>query len=331
MQLDLANTSASAANMDCYAFREANELDFLNIAAFFKKYDFGLKEEQWLRWKYLENPAGRGRIFIMEDSQKEIKGAVGFIPRTIFSADSGSLRVMESLDLFIAPEIRGKKLFPKMQRFAMNLIEGPSIAFPAARSRKVMVDFGWRVFAPLESWYFPIALGGSPTKSVIRYLSLLLKILCTIYASFWLTRNSHTVKMRPVVKFEHDFTKTRNKNQLGMARPPSILNWRFINNPIQKYLAFEFYENDNILGYCVLKMQVNSVKIIDFFASRCRRSCLRKLVDYCRVMGISKLIFWGVGLRLWRFGFIRLFSVTSLVQYNLPKKPWVLTLGDSDW
>ena len=57
-----------------YTFREADISDFPQIAAFFRNFNYPLQKEQWLRWKYLENPVGRGHLFLIEDSNRNIKG-----------------------------------------------------------------------------------------------------------------------------------------------------------------------------------------------------------------------------------------------------------------
>jgi hypothetical protein len=85
---------------DAYTIREANESDFAKIAAFFSKYNYRLDSEQSLRWKYSQNPVEQGRIFLMEDSQKQIKGTLGYIPHILFRAEARPIPVMASVDLF---------------------------------------------------------------------------------------------------------------------------------------------------------------------------------------------------------------------------------------
>ena len=312
-----------------YAFREADRSDFPKITFFFNNLNYGLKEEKWLEWKYLKNPFGQGRIFLMEDSNNHIKGTLGYIPRVIINRETGPLRVMESVDLFFAPEARGKRLFPKIQRFAMNLINTPLIAFPNKRSERITLQLGWQTLAPLESWYLPIEWVRHPPKHTSKYLHSLIGLLGRIYAAFCLIGDSKNSKIKPVNKFRHEFNKKSNRTWFRHSL--NYLNWRFIDNPTREYTAFEFYENEDLTGYCVLGVQGSSAMIYDFFAPRNTRACMQKLLKHCQETRIRSLHFRGVGLHLWRFGFIRLFTTINLVSFNLPKKSWILTLSDSDW
>ena len=85
---------------DAYTIRGANEIDFAKIAAFFGKYNYSLDSEQPLRWKYSQKPVGHRRIFLMEDSQKQIKGTLGYIPHILFRVEAHPIPVMASVDLF---------------------------------------------------------------------------------------------------------------------------------------------------------------------------------------------------------------------------------------
>jgi hypothetical protein len=315
--------------VDRYTFREAYESDFPSIAAFFREHKYELDTEERLRWKYLKNPAGRGRIFLMEDSQKEVKGTLGYIPQMLLDPKTSPILVMEAVDLLFAPEARGKQMFPRIQRFAMNIIEGPLIAFPNRRSEKITIKLGWQSSAPIQRWYLPIGLDWPSVKGLISFVFKIVKILCKIYTSLWLIGSVDKIKLISIEKFEHDFNKMRK--QLWVGRSAQFLNWRFIDNPIRQYVPFEFHMNDDVVGYCVLSEERSAAVIYDFFASQHVRCCLGNIVRYCRSKGLNHLIFRGIGFRLWSFGFVKWFSKTNLISYNLPRKSWMLTLCDSDW
>ena len=314
---------------DEYTFREADISDFPQIAAFFRNFNYPLQKEQWLRWKYFENPVGRGHIFLIEDSNSNIKGTLGCIPRMIINKKTGPLYVTESADMFFAPEVRGKHLFPKIKKIEMDVVDTPKIAFPNKRSEKITLQFGWQILAPLETWYFPIAWAGTSLNKTNQFLSAIVKFLAKIYASFLLIGDFKNLTIKPIDKFRHDFNKMGNHKCIKCSA--DYLNWRFINNPTRDYIPLEFYENEDVIGYCVLSLEGSTAMIYDFFTSHHKRSCLRKLIEYCREKNVSSLIFRGVGLKLWRLGFIKLLSNIDIISYNVPHKHWLLTLSDSDW
>ena len=65
-----------------YIYREADEADFHAIAEFLERHDYAPKGQHWsrqdyvdwLKWKFLDNPYGPARTFIVEDSHNAIVG-----------------------------------------------------------------------------------------------------------------------------------------------------------------------------------------------------------------------------------------------------------------
>jgi len=48
---------------ELFTFREAMDNDFERIAEFFQGHNYGLRKVEWLEWKYLKNPMGKGGYF----------------------------------------------------------------------------------------------------------------------------------------------------------------------------------------------------------------------------------------------------------------------------
>lgn len=314
---------------DKYTFREAKESDFLRIASFFSKHGYGYKNQRWLRWKYLENPRGRGRIFLMENSEKAIKGTLGYIPHIILCAGGTSVPVFEAVDLFFAPDARSKRMFPIIQRNAMKLIQSPLVAFPNKRAQKITVELGWKKSGTLQKWYFPIGVNKDFAKGLMKLFFTIIDGLARIYSYFWLRGWDNKIELVPADQFERDFDTIHNDFWIG--RTADFLNWRFLNNPLQRYAPFEFHMNGNVIGFCILCEEADAAEIYDFFVLGNERACIQRLVDYLRLRGFNRLVFRGVGLKLWKFGFFRLFPKLNLLSHNLTHKPHRITLADSDW
>jgi hypothetical protein len=279
--------------------------------------------------KYFNNPHGLGRIFLIEDSKGDIKGTLGYIPIVISDKENVQTHVMQAADLFIAPDARGKQLFPKLQKFAMNRIDYPLIAFPNRRSEIITIKLGWKKTGKIDKWLFPIQLDSVTRNAAIRILVHITNLVLNLYTLLFLRGSSNKVKLTPVKKFKNHFRTTKSK--LWNSHSTEFLNWRFDDNFMGKYIKFEFHHKQNVIGYCVVKKEKTAGAIYDFYVSSYQRACLRAIIENFRKEGMNRIIFRGVGLKLWRFGFTKWFCQNNFISYNLDSKPKLLTLALSDW
>jgi len=134
--------------------------------------------------------------------------------------------------------------------------------------------------------------------------------------------------MKPISKFDKAFDI--DDSFIHGVRSAEYLNWRFINNPTANYSAYEFFEGDESLGYCVYKVEGRLALVYDFVTSRNWRSCFRVFVEKLRQEPIAAVWFPSIGLRLWRFGFVRLRSNNYVNGYRPLAGPWYLTYCDRD-
>jgi hypothetical protein len=313
---------------DC-SIREAGEGDWPRIAEFFGRHDHLGVNEAFLRRKYLENPAGRGRIFLLEDRKEEIEGTVGYLPHVIYSRGKSPATVMESVDLLLAPEVRGKKMFPELQGRAMKWVGGALIAFPNKRSEDVTVRLGWERFAPIEDWVIPVGPAVAPRAGRGRYPQALGRGFLKAYRSLFCVGKKRRIELKSVTKFEHPFDRLFHPSRVG--RTSAYLNWRFVGNPVRPFELFEFHLEKRPVGYCVVSREEDAAVLYDYFSADGERECIQALSTYFSGTDRQWLVFRGVNLRLGRLGFFRLRAGRNLISYNLPHEPWVLTLGDSDW
>jgi hypothetical protein len=100
------------------------------------------------------------------------------------------------------------------------------------------------------------------------------------------------------------------------------------------YSAFEFFEGDECIGFCVYSLaRSDKVEIYDFVVNRRRRSCLRLLIERCRSQGITYIRYRGIGLHLGKYGFTRRTDPAAdcNASNDIAAGPWLLTLGDRDY
>jgi len=316
-------------NVDDYTFREADENDFRSISEFLTDLDFGPKKPDWLRWKYLANPHGRAQFFVIESPHKRIKGLLGFEPRLCRGESAEPFTMMQAVDGIASPELRGKHVYTKLLKTAMEAIDAPLLGFPSKSAERTHLRTGWKVLAPEQRWYFPAAMGRLVAQTPLGFLVPLINLLSRGYAAVWLGQQRDGLEMKPVERFERGFPV--ESGCLCGIRTAEFLNWRYIDNPMKQYYAHEFTDKGETIGYCVYASDKLSVEIFDFMVSRHERACYQKLVKHFYETGFSHILFRGLGLRLGRFGFVRRLSRVNYIAHNFPKGRRRITLGDSDW
>lgn len=312
-----------------YAVREAGEADFPAITDFLQQHDFGPRKPEWMRWKYLENPYGCARIFISEDSRQVVHALLGFEPRLYRLQDAEPVTIMQAVDGIVAPEMRGKGLYPRLLKTAMMALDAPMLGFPNKRGEISHLRSGWSILAPELRYYFPVEIGVRFSQTSIGFLAPLLNLLSKGYASIWLGRKKTDLHMEAAEKFEKDFFP--ESTCLRGLRTAEFLNWRFIDNPMTKCYVHRYFEEGESIGYSAYSLDGSSAEVLDFFTIGRARSCLRLFVDHCREKELTHILFRGIGIKFGKFGFVRRPSGTNYIGHRFPRGPYMITLGDSDW
>ncbi len=304
--------------------------DIDKIINFSQKIGYALGNEDYIHWKYIKNPAGKPRIFVVQDVYNDIKGIQSYIPRYFIFPNNNKLLAMQAVDAFILPEERKKSLYKKLLTYSTNTIDQAIYGFPNHNAERVELACGWKVISKIFAWYFPISLGGCFFKKSHSYMRELMNFTSRCYADITLSHGS--ILMREITRFNEYINKLNSDiNKIQGDRSADYLNWRFLENPI-KYKCYEFYSTDDVIGYCVLKINNSVAKLYDFIAINNRRECLSILVKMLRNLNIYYMVYNTIGIDLWRYGFIRINKPKSnLIGLRYPQGPFIITFCDSDW
>jgi len=308
-----------------YVNREAGEGDFQGIEELFERRGIG---RGWTAWKYLKNPDGVARVFIAEDPNKTIVGTLAYLPRQFSSADGSSLTVMQAVDMYLSAELREQGVFLGLLEFARRHIDGTRIGVPNDASTIFGSGPGWRVLGPYQTWQFPVLMGELFAGKTMSVIAPLVNELSRIYRICWLPGNERNLAMKRITRFRRDYAL--DPAVIHGVRSADYLNWRFVDNPVSKYYAYEFFERDESVGYCVFTRVGSSAILSDFVTVRCRRYCLRLLIDHCHEAKIARISISGTGLQLRRLGFIHRGYHRDCVAYEPPEGQWVVTPCDTD-
>jgi hypothetical protein len=312
-----------------HTFRKAGEQDLPGIAELLLERDGGTGLLDSLRWKYRKGPDGPGEILIAENPDGRIVGMMAYLPRQFTSHRTGRFCLMQGVDAFVPEALRGKGIYSGITALARREMNVPKIAFPNELSIGFGVKFGWRTLAPLRIWRFPVALGLSWSESPFRFLAPLVNGFSWLYTACWTGPTPRGLRMQAVGRFEKDYTERGDRIQ-GI-RTAEYLNWRFIDNPMRDYSAYEFLHHDETIGYCVYAKRGFSADIFDFATTRRRRGCLRLLVEHIRREQVSHLCIRGIHLRVARLGFLPGGTHRECIVFKAPKGDWMISMCDSDW
>ena len=323
---------------DKFVCREAGENDFQGIADLLYRNNFapeGLDWSQreyieWLKWKYRANPDGPARIFIVVDPEETIVGLRVNLPRLLTSPATGEFIAYHGLDDLIDEKFHRRGLYSKLRRFGHERVPA-TFGFASDVVIRVARRWGSRPVGPAQRWWFPATLGEGVAGKPFGFIAPLVNTLSRFYAFLWLGTCPRTIRMERVIRFEKDFDI--DTSLVHGVRSAAYLNWRFIDNPMYRYSAYEFLDGDKSIGYCVYAARGSKAEIYDFVADRYKRGCLRLFVEHCRGLGFNHLRFRGFALRLRKYGFIprRDSHNNCIASSELPAGTWMLTLGDRDY
>ena len=82
----------------------------------------------------------------------------------------------------------------------------------------------------------------------------------------------------------------RNKSRYGITvdRSALYLNWRLKENPYHNHIFLCYYDNDKLIGYVVLVLELNTFHIIDIFANGKKKQIFRNLLNAVRKYAFQK-------------------------------------------
>lgn len=310
-----------------YEITELELSDISRYIEFSSQYNNALGDGRYIIWKYLNNPYGKPRIFVVIDNGK-IKGALSFIPRLFITINSTPILGMQALDAFIAPEDRGKSLYPKLFNHSMNKISEPIYAFPNNISEIVERRCGWSLISAISTWRYPITLCEFPFVSRFRFVRSIVNSISKVYSNVYL-KDEH-VKINETTEINFKLIGWPFLGRTYGSREPEYLKWRFIDNP-KKYHYFEFIDNNEVIGYCVFARKGASVSMYDFNVTKKIKGAMRSVVERFRSENVSHIVFNSVNINLMRLGFIKgRKTIANLLGYNFPQDDIVITYCDSD-
>jgi len=311
-----------------YSIMEFSEKDIGEVEKYFEENNFILKDKKLLEWKYLRNPGGKARIFVMRNEKGKIQGILSYLPRIYRKSNLERINVVQAVDALIAPEARGKALYPKIIKHSTKEMKIPIYGFPNKRAEQIEVRSGWEILSPIDSWFFPVKIGDITFMKNILLARGIMNFFSKIYMKHMLARKGK-IEIRGIEEFgaEHGMVESG----LSIERNAAFLNWRYIQNPFKKYTCLEFRKLGKIIGYCVFFIDVNKADIYEFAACQNQKECMRAAIEYFWEKKLRYAIFKTAGMNFKIFGFMKRKTVNNIISCEFPKIHLAFSMGDSDW
>ena len=323
--------------------------DYRAIAELYRKHGFALQEQEWLEWKYRDNPYGGTRHYkILQD--QTIVGAVALLPRAYYHRGQRVMG-MQAVDGLMGKEIRGRGLFNEVMEFVWKQEPLDSgipcfyLGFASlTASVRALTFAGWRHLASFRLWTHVIDPSYLNRSAILGWLPPLLRPLWHLMRIFFLSPAGRRVEVQPVERFTRELTEMFPASCVHGDRSAAFMNWRVTDNPKDRMYSFALCENGKQVGYVVAKETGRVWEIMDlrFVAPHARylaafldyvaRKSLAASVDLCAFPGspYRRLLPW--------LGFLRRGTRGSLFihgaeKIGLPTDPasWEINVIDSDW
>ncbi|RLE38317.1 hypothetical protein DRJ17_04310 [Candidatus Woesearchaeota archaeon] len=254
---------AKISNKGEYSFDIAKKEDF----AFIKKLvlleyaEHPNASEEYLRWRYWDNPVFEAKIYIARDNNGSIVGIQPVSKVRIANCDSLP-RFYLLTGAVVHPDHRRKKVFKKLIDYIiydLNCSPGYLLyTFPNELSMKAFNRFeGWQKQEEFSIFIRPTSL-----------ISMLIHIIRRRSYSKQIIYN-HTLRKPEnypcIIKAGVNFIKNdsfhaavdlhRNgmiNNYIHIERSQQYLNWRYSNNPSYNYAIFTAQQSGSIVGYLIV-------------------------------------------------------------------------------
>lgn len=290
--------------------RPYQEGDEKYLSAILEKiYHRNFNDEYW-RWKYLDNPLGTHfcHCALMEG---RIIGFAGGIPYRIKWKDR-EIMAAQITDLVVEPELQGKKVFSPLQKANLADIRNKTDAFYGFTNEnsyrvyyKKEEDFDYSFHVPrmikiLNATAFlkhrlPAAAAKIAGTVADIGLSLAERMMSVGAGSATAIREIKTFDER----FDVFMKMISPSFNMMHVRDQRYLNWRYCHHPLYRYTIYAAEEAGDILGFVVLRNEPAEVHrgfILEFFAFPDRNDVqhllLNQAAEHFRRLGVDIVTCW---------------------------------------
>lgn len=293
-----------------------------NMAELFEKSFGKIINNQYLHWRYLENPINDILVAVsIED--KCVVANYSASPCLICIEDK-VYKTGLSMTTMTEPNYRGRGLFPQLANELYNYMTSSDYlmvwGFPNVKSHQIFNKYLW--------W----------------------TDICTIPMMQLSLMNCKKEVSNPYFDNEFNLNYMESKSiesLIHVKKDTQYLRWRYSNNPINSYENFVISHGNNVSSFCVTKFYMDSIDLVDFQVDNLDEGeyLLRQVISFGLNSGCRFINCWApthhfmyslcekVGFRNstqnTNFGF-NAFNNTDYKYYLEHYENWFIQMGDSD-
>lgn len=232
-------------------------------------------EEVW-RFKHIDNPFGKSLVLLAEEGG-EVIGVRAFM-RWKWQEGKKVFSAFRAVDTATHPNHQGKGIFKKLTRKALEIAgnQGDHFVFntPNKQSKPGYLKMGWEEVGKLD-------------------VNLIL-----ISPVYW-KKNQNLVNYNVVRDYETDMGILDNWNdslkrtgRLFTPKSRAYLNWRYVNNPLQRYNVF-FNNELFIAAYVKNHKHFSELRVSEvILSSEYNKKSLNKMVkNWAKEFGVNMITF----------------------------------------
>lgn len=216
-------------------------------------------------WEYKNNPNDDLDIFLAVD-ENEIVGHYAVIPIKM-RIDVKDYLTTLSLDTMVHEDYRGQDMFPILAKALYESLEKRGVpityGFPNANSIEgIIKKLDWFEIADLPLLVKPINFKTLlyryiKNRAVSNILGACLNFFSLLPST--VKRRYKNITIKNIEKFDKEFDRlwdnVKNEITIGVIRDSKYLNWRYIQKPENDYTILSIYEQSELKGYIVLKIE----------------------------------------------------------------------------
>ncbi len=240
-----------------------------------------LLKENRISWFYDQNPSGRSFTLLARKDNKDVVGSGSYMVRSI-KLGKEEVLISVAVDFSIDEKYRLFGPAVSIQRTLFDLIKNNDaltggLAFPNKSGQGVVKRVGYKLLGNAEFWSKSLTIRRYLDKKItnglvsrllsividsgLKFIDLLTKsrIPSGLYFSEPEKFDSKIDDMWEIGKLEYDITPIRNH---------VYLNWRYSDNPSDKYYILQLNNQKNeVVGYVIYKEVKDYFEIVDLFSS----------------------------------------------------------------
>ncbi len=247
--------------------------------------DAEISNSSYFNWQYRDNPQGKAVILLAYDelNHNQIIGTNTIIPISLL-IDQDKILSSLACNVQVHPDHQKKGIFSKLLSSMSTEAKIKKIsslfAIPNDNSFHAFINEGSSEIIQLPLLIRPIHLS--------RYFNSPINKIIKIFDNHWKVKSSSLDMIEEFngnfQHFEKLLQKISKRVSIIQNRNKEYLKWRYLDHPTRKYQIFILKQNDELVGYIILRIHtINNKKIgviLDYIVdSTANEKSLQKLIE----------------------------------------------------